>query len=389
VPMLDRATRFGTGLPRWMAAIILATLLALVWAIVYQSGGSQVTMQHLFYIPIILSVLPFGMRGAAVTALVATILCGPLMPLNALTGQAQQTGSWLFRGMIFLFIGAVAYLSVAVRNRAGEQRLATEVRNAIALSAATHTEVDESLLPLIEDVLAKRRFHPVYQPVYSLTDGGLLGVEALTRFDVEPYRTPDRWFAAAALSGHDIDLEIAAIEEAVKGTADLPREVVLSVNASPATLGDQRLLDLFRRTDRQFVVEITEHAVVEDYHLLQNTVHDLRTLGVHIAIDDAGAGSSSLRHIVQLAPETIKVDISLAQGVDTSPLRRALAGALIEFARRTGAQLIVEGIEEVSDLTTWTALGADAVQGFLVGRPGALPVAANSALISSLRGARA
>ena len=118
-------------------------------------------------------------------------------------------------------------------SRASEQRLATEVRNAIALSAATHTEVDESLIPFIEDVLAKRRFHPVYQPVYSLTDGDLLGVEALTRFDVEPYRTPDRWFAAAALSGHGTDLEIAAIEEAVKGTADLPRDVVLSVNASP------------------------------------------------------------------------------------------------------------------------------------------------------------
>ena len=126
---------------------------------------------------------------------------------------------------------------------------------------------------------------------------------------------------------------------------------MLSVNASPATLGDPRLLDLIRTTDRQFVVEITEHAVVEDYHLLQDTVHDLRALGVQIAVDDAGAGISSLRHIVQLAPETIKVDISLTQGVGTSPLRRALARALIEFAQRTGAQLIVEGVEEVSDLT--------------------------------------
>jgi EAL domain-containing protein (putative c-di-GMP-specific phosphodiesterase class I) len=109
---------------------------------------------------------------------------------------------------------------------------------------------------------------------------------------------------------------------------------------------------------------------------------------VRIAVDDAGAGISSLRHIVQLAPETIKLDISLTQGVGTSPLRRALAGALIDFAQRTDAELIVEGIEEISDLSTWTALGADAVQGFLVGRPGNLPVAQTSALIASLRGAR-
>jgi len=386
--MLDRAARFGAGLPRWLATVILAALLALVWMIVYQSGGSQRAMPHLFYIPIILAVLPFGLWGSSVTALVAMVLCGPLMPLNVLTGEVQQTGSWIFRGVMFLLIGAVAYLLIAVRNRVSEHQLSTEVRDTITLGVSSAAEIDESLIPLIEDVLRTRQFHPVYQPVYSLADGDLLGVEALTRFDVEPYRTPDRWFAAAALSGHGTDLEIAAIEEAVKGTADLPRDVPLSVNASPATLGDPRLLDLIRATDRQFVVEITEHAVVEDYHLLQDTVHDLRALGVRIAVDDAGAGISSLRHIVQLAPETIKVDISLAQGVSTSPLRRALAGALIEFARRTGAQLIVEGIEEVSDLTTWTTLGADAVQGFLVGRPGALPVAANSALISSLRGAR-
>ena len=388
--MLDRAARFGAGLPRWLATVILAALLALVWMIVYQSDGSQRAMPHLFYIPIILAVLPFGLWGSSVTALVAMVLCGPLMPLNVLTGEVQQTGSWIFRGVMFLLIGAVAYLSIAVRNRVSEHQLSTEVRDTITLGVFSAAEIDESLIPLIEDVLRTRQFHPVYQPVYqpvySLADGDLLGVEALTRFDVEPYRTPDRWFAAAALSGHGTDLEIAAIEEAVKGTADLPRDVPLSVNASPATLGDPRLLDLIRATDRQFVVEITEHAVVEDYHLLQDTVHDLRALGLRIAVDDAGAGISSLRHIVQLAPETIKVDISLAQGVSTSPLRRALAGALIEFARRTGAQLIVEGIEEVSDLTTWTTLGADAVQGFLVGRPGALPVAANRALISSLRG---
>ena len=75
--MLDRAAPFGAGLPRWLAAIILAALLAGVWGIVFESGGSRIAMPHLFYLPIILAVLPFGMRGAAVTSLVATILCGP------------------------------------------------------------------------------------------------------------------------------------------------------------------------------------------------------------------------------------------------------------------------------------------------------------------------
>ena len=91
---------------------------------------------------------------------------------------------------------------------------------------------------------------------------------------------------------------------------------------------------------------------------------------------------------MQLAPEIIKLDISLTQGVESSALRGALAGALIDFAQRTDAQLVVEGIEEIGDLMTWTTLGADAVQGYLVGRPGALPVALHSALITASGGAR-
>lgn len=386
--VLDRAAQLATEVPRWVSAVILAVTLAVIWVIVYESGGSQRAFPHLFYIPIILVVLPFGWTGAAFTAVVAGVLCGPLMPLDTVTGEAQQTASWLLRSAMFLMIGGAAYLSVAVRRRADEHQLSSDVQEAITLSSAPGAEVDESLVPLIDVVLAERRFHPVYQPVYSLADARLLAVEALTRFDVEPYRTPDLWFAAAWRAGRGTDLEIAAIEEAILASVTLPAGVALSVNASPATLGEPRFLDLVRATERQLVVEITEHAVVGDYHLLQDTVLVLRALGVRIAVDDAGAGISSLRHIVQLAPETIKLDISLTQGVGTGPLRRALAGALIDFAQRIGAELIVEGIEEEGDLSTWTALGADAVQGFLVGRPGDLPFAQISALIASLRGAR-
>lgn len=363
-------------------------LLVGAWAVVYASGGSQRALPHLFYIPIILAVLPFGWQGATATALTASVLCGPLMPLSTVTGEAQQVGSWLFRGAMFLLVGNVAYLAITVRGRASEHQLSTEVRNAIVRSSAPGDEVDESLIPLVESVLKERRFHPVFQPVYSLDDGRLLFVEALTRFDVEPYRSPDHWFAAAIQAGRGTDLDIAAIEEVIAAAADLPPEIQLSVNVSPTTLGDPRLHELIRGTGRQLVVEITEHAMVEDYHLLRGAVCDLRALGVRIAVDDAGAGIASLRHIVQLAPEIIKLDISLTQGVGSSPLRRALAGALIDFAQSTGAELVVEGIEEIGDLATWTLLGADAAQGFLVGWPSALPVAMSSSLIASLRGTR-
>ena len=383
---VDRIILRGAQVPGWVAVLILSGLLAAAWVAVYASGGTQRALPHLFYIPIILATLPFGLRGSIGTALVATVLCGPLMPLSTVTGESQAVGSWLFRGAMFLIIGSIASLALTVRDRAYQQQLSSEVRYAINRSESAGPEVDESLLPLIDEVIDARAFHTVFQPIYSLADGNLLGVEALTRFDVEPYRTPDLWFAAAEQVGRGVELEIAAIQLALTTAHSLAPTVELSVNASPATLGARSMLDLVRSAHgRQLTVEITEHAVIEDYHLLRGTIDALRFMGVKIAVDDAGAGFASLRHIVQLAPDTIKLDMSLTQNLAGSPLRRALAGSLIEFAERTGAHLVVEGIEELGDLTTWAALGAHAVQGFLVGLPQSLPVPSVSPVITNQR----
>lgn len=382
---LDRVVRLGARLPAWVAVLGIALLLVINWYVVQWSGGTQRAMPHLFYIPVILAALPFGIRGTLVTATVATILCGPLSPLNAVTGEQQQVFGWVFRGLMFALMGTLAALTMSARARYAEQQLTSDVRAALR-AAPRARPLDESLVPLVGKVLADRTFHPVFQPIYSLVDGRLTGVEALTRFDVRPYRTPDLWFAAAESVGKGVELELAAIEAAFAASQTLPHGVSLSLNASPATLSDPRLRELVSaHPERELIMEITEHAVVTDYHLLQGIVGRLRALGVRIAVDDAGAGFSTLQHIVQLGPETIKVDISLTQGVSTSPLRRALAGSLIEFAQRTGAELVVEGIEEAQDLVTWIALGADAAQGYLIGRPGDLPVDGVSGIIASLR----
>ncbi len=386
--VLGRVARWMQRLPAWVASSYLLALVGLIYLAVYYTGGTQRAFTHLFYVPIVMSALSFRWWGALGTAAVSSVLCGPLMPLDSTTGEAQQITSWLFRAAMFMLIGVLAHVAIELHEQLAEREFSAEVQRALSSSAAPGHPVDPALVPLVADVLAAHRFHIVYQPIYSLADGALLAVEALTRFDAEPRRTPDLWFDAAAAAGIGTELEIAAIEAAVAGAVGLPPGVTLSLNASPATLGAERLRGILGGCGRPVVLEITEHAVVEDYHLLQDTVEGMRALGVRIAVDDAGAGISSLRHIVQLAPEIIKLDISLTQGVGTSPLRRALAGALIEFAQRTDAQLIVEGIEEVGDLSIWTALGADAVQGYLVGRPGPLPVAGHCVTIASVRGAR-
>lgn len=368
----DRALARTVTLDPWLAGLATAAGLVACWALAWVTGGSQRAFTHMFYVPIVFAAVRFGLRGTLLTSLSAAILAGPLMPLDAASGELQDPAGWLTRTVMFFAVGTLVTFTLEARRRAAERQLARDVRE--TLGPLTARPVDAALVPQVEMVLETGRFHTVFQPIYALSTGRLLGVEALTRVDVAPYRSPDQWFAAAREIGRGVDLEIAAVRTAVQSAAILPDGVELAVNASPAALADPRLLEILSTVPRPTVVEITEHTGIEDYEALGPRIDALRDAGVRIAVDDAGAGVASLQHIVQLAPHVIKLDISLVQGVATSPLRRALAGSLIEFAEQTGAQLLVEGIEDAEDLAIWTTLGAHAAQGFLIGRPSALPV---------------
>lgn len=257
------------------------------------------------------------------------------------------------------------------------------------LPAVTTTTTPQTATPAdptaeqVAAAIAGRRFTPAFQPVYSLRDGRLLAVEALTRFTDPPGPSPLGWFRAAERAGLGAELEIAAVEVALDAAADLPPDVALSVNVSPATLCDPRLVDLLAaRADRPLVVEITEHTQVHDYDRLVEAIETLRGLGVRVAVDDAGTGASTVHHTLLVGPEVIKIDMSLARGV-AGGQRDAMIDHLLAAARITGAELVVEGVEDVDDLLAWIDLGADAVQGYLVGRPGTLPAVAVSTLIVS------
>jgi EAL domain-containing protein (putative c-di-GMP-specific phosphodiesterase class I) len=124
------------------------------------------------------------------------------------------------------------------------------------------------------------------------------------------------------------------------------------------------------------VVEITEHELIEDYAHLLDALTPLRTAGIRLAVDDAGSGYASLRHILSLQPDIIKLDIALTRGVDTDPVRRALASALVGFARDTGSVIVAEGIETSAELAALQRLGVPLGQGFYLARPGDLPLPA-------------
>jgi EAL domain-containing protein (putative c-di-GMP-specific phosphodiesterase class I) len=121
------------------------------------------------------------------------------------------------------------------------------------------------------------------------------------------------------------------------------------------------------------VLEVTEHAAVEDYGSLEQALRGHRARGMRVAVDDAGAGFASLRHILRLAPDLIKLDLSLTRDIHRDRSRRALATALISFASEIGAEIVAEGVEARDELEALAALEVGFAQGYYLGRPGPLP----------------
>lgn len=213
----------------------------------------------------------------------------------------------------------------------------------------------------------------VYQPVVRLGDGARVAVEALSRFDPELFATPDRAFAAATRFRRGVDLELLAVQRALARLPDLAPGLTMCVNLSAEALTDARVqTELLRHAGHRIAVEVTEHTQVDDYLTLISVTERLRAAGLMIAVDDAGAGYASLRHILQLKPDVIKLDIGLVRGIDQDSARQALARSLVGFAGDIGALLVAEGVETEAELNRLRELGVRYGQGFLLEKPAPL-----------------
>jgi EAL domain-containing protein (putative c-di-GMP-specific phosphodiesterase class I) len=216
------------------------------------------------------------------------------------------------------------------------------------------------------------RLSMVFQPIFML-GGQAVGVEALARFRGPPQRTPDRWFSEAVEVGLSRQLELLAARRALDGLEELDSRLFLAINISPRVLGLRSLHNLLEPHDgTRIVMEITEHTKIDDYGRLNRAMERIRADGVRLAIDDAGAGFASLRHILLLAPDIIKLDRSLIAGIDAHGPQQALAAGLISFAEGIGATVIAEGIERAEELEALLSLGVTQGQGFHLARPGPL-----------------
>lgn len=291
--------------------------------------------------------------------------CHLNMPLRLSTGAVY--GSFCFlsraadRSITERDMGVIrAFAALALEQIEGD--LETEMRLS-ALSAA------------VDEVIEKRLLAIVHQPIVALQSGRAVGVEGLARFPDAGERSPDKWFADAEAVGRRFELEMLAIRTALASLRELPAHAYLSINAAPSTVMESEFFDAVRRMTRErLVIEVTEHHAIDDPAALAERLRELSAYA-RIAIDDVGAGYSGLQQIVDLAPDIIKLDMSLTRNIDTDPVRHALGGALVGFARHIGSVVLAEGIERSGEHAALRKLGVSLGQGYLLGRPMPIPAA--------------
>jgi EAL domain-containing protein (putative c-di-GMP-specific phosphodiesterase class I)/DNA-binding NarL/FixJ family response regulator len=237
--------------------------------------------------------------------------------------------------------------------------------------AVERAETADAAITRLRGVIDQQAYAMVFQPIVRLDGRTLVAVEALTRF--ADGRAPDIVFEEAAAIGLGGALERATAAAALEGASSLDRAVALTINLSPdVILHEASLPEVFASADRPVVVELTEHERVDDYDAVRAALRDLGS-NVRLAIDDAGSGFASLRHIYALEPAYVKLDIEWVRLIDQDPIRRALVSGLVHFAAETGCELIAEGIETEAELAALGDLGVGLGQGYLLGRPGPAP----------------
>ncbi|MEO7261553.1 MAG: EAL domain-containing protein [Jatrophihabitantaceae bacterium] len=288
------------------------------------------------------------------------VLTGPLVLL--IGGQDTDGPGWLVLGAAVLAVVVLPLQCLALWKVLAEQ------------FGEQHRL--RRLFRRIDEVLRTGDLTIAFQPVVNARDMRVVGVEALARFGGDPLITPLQWFTDAELVDRALQLDLLAVRSTLAAAVDLPPDVYVAVNVSPTTFASNALLDELRSTvirpDR-LVMEVTEHSSIEDYAPLIEARLRLRAHGIRLAVDDAGAGYASFRHIVALAPDIIKIDRAIVSGVDKDTARSALVGAVVMFARGSGATIVAEGVETASELDCLASLGVDTLQGHLTGMPTSAP----------------
>ena len=381
--------------PRLTLLSLEESLSASAGVMIVGFGGQRVGVLSLLWLVAIASgVLARGGRVHWIGR--AVVLCGLLLPVVLAGGVSAPYAAFVL-GTIALLLTAgrlTSELNALLRqarlqaDSAETLLLAGDIAARMAEHAPPGADVEADQAAMSEEELTAARLAlarliegdgltMVVQPIVDIRRGEVHAYEALARFGETPETTPLHWFALADRLGGRAALERACLREALVLLGRLPPDRSLSVNVSAPVLAEAQTRELFEgaaagRADglRGLIVEITEETLVADGGELEAAIAPLLERGAVLAVDDMGAGYSGLRQITAVRPAYLKLDRSLATGIDSDAERRALVAALMGYARQVGCELVVEGIETTAELEALRGIGVKLVQGFRLGRPG-------------------
>lgn len=218
-----------------------------------------------------------------------------------------------------------------------------------------------------------------FQPIIETRSGEVFGFEALARIpDSTCFKNIADLFPFAEKIGQLYPIETLCRRQAITSYSNVAQnKEMLFLNIDPQVLVDpefasghtRRLLSERGLSPSDVVLEITERSAIEDFSTFRKALDHYRNQGYLIALDDVGAGYSSLQSVAELHPDFLKIDRSLVQGVNTDPIKWALLETFVTFSKRIGCRIIAEGVETEEEMRTVVQLGVDYVQGFFVARP--------------------
>ncbi len=240
----------------------------------------------------------------------------------------------------------------------------------------------DAVRPQLQAVLDRGALSVLFQPILDLVNGRIFGYEALIRGPSDStLHAPDALFRAAALLDRVAELDAACLETILAAAVERRLSGQLFVNVSPASLlaphfSSEAILDRLQRhglTTGQLVLELTESMPGFEYASLRETVERLRGIGLGIAMDDLGEGSSSLRLWSEIKPSYVKLDKHFVAGIHQDPHKVHFVRSIQALSENAAARVIAEGVEQASELRLLREIGIRYGQGYLIGRPAALP----------------
>lgn len=308
--------------------------------------------------------------------------------LPALASILEEALNKLGDKLVFPYTVETPYLgvghSLALSDRAARPEktlvdaLTRARERAIAVASMHESKLTEELI----GILRGERVESVYEPIVELSSGRTIGFEALAR---GPWATrlesPMQLFRVAERAGLTFELDCLCRRAAMRGAAGrLPADAMLFLNCLPSAIHDpafsgpsmRETLESAGLEPARLVLEISERETLANAAILRRTCDLYRSVGIKIALDDVGSSYASMAAAMDIAPDVMKIDLSIVRGLENDPTRQTLVSSLLTLADRMGSRIVAEGVEHQAERDTLQRLGVDWVQGYLFKKPGPL-----------------